>query len=79
MRSAEGVVAGVPCLLLRIGFVGESGWELHFPADYGDSLEPAEFERLVYHLREAYLGGEDDGPRSFAGVSFAVKGTVPAD
>lgn len=48
-------------------------------ADYVESLDPAEFDRLVYHLREAYLGGEDDGPRSFAGVSFAVKGTVPAE
>ena len=26
-------VAGVPCLLLRIGFVGELGYELHFPAE----------------------------------------------
>jgi sarcosine oxidase subunit alpha len=29
-RQAE--VAGVPCLLLRIGFVGELGYELHCPA-----------------------------------------------
>ncbi len=35
MRSAQGEVAGVPCLLLRIGFVGEAGWEVHFPAEYG--------------------------------------------
>jgi len=35
MNSAEGVVAGVPCILLRIGFVGETGWEIHFPAEYG--------------------------------------------
>ncbi len=38
MRSAEGEVAGVPCLLLRIGFVGETGWELHFPAEYGEHM-----------------------------------------
>ena len=31
MRSARGQVAGVPALLLRVGFVGEAGWELHFP------------------------------------------------
>jgi sarcosine oxidase subunit alpha len=34
----EGLVAGVPALLLRIGFVGELGYELHFPADYGEHL-----------------------------------------
>ena len=38
MRSAQALVAGVPCLLLRIGFVGETGWELHFPAEYGEYL-----------------------------------------
>ena len=31
-----GYVAGVPCLLLRIGFVGELGYELHFPSTYGE-------------------------------------------
>jgi len=35
-RQAE--VAGVPALLLRIGFVGETGWEIHFPAEYGEYL-----------------------------------------
>jgi sarcosine oxidase subunit alpha len=38
MASAQATVAGVPCLLLRIGFVGEMGWEIHFPAEYGESL-----------------------------------------
>ena len=38
MRSAQGNVAGVPCLLLRIGFVGEAGWEVHFPAEYGEYM-----------------------------------------
>ena len=38
MRSAQGEVAGVPCLLLRIGFVGEAGWEVHFPAEYGEHM-----------------------------------------
>ena len=38
MRSAQGEVAGVPCLLLRIGFVGEAGWEVHFPAEYGECM-----------------------------------------
>ena len=38
MRSAQGEVAGVPCLLLRIGFVGEAGWEVHFPAEHGEHI-----------------------------------------
>ena len=38
MRSAQGDVAGVPCLLLRIGFVGETGWEVHFSAEYGEYM-----------------------------------------
>ncbi|MEZ5101682.1 MAG: 2Fe-2S iron-sulfur cluster-binding protein [Thermoleophilia bacterium] len=28
-------VAGVPCLAIRIGFVGELGYELHFPSPHG--------------------------------------------
>jgi len=32
-RQAE--VAGAPAVLLRIGFVGEMGWEIHVPAEYG--------------------------------------------
>jgi len=35
-RSAR--VAGVPSLLLRIGFVGELGYEIHFPAAYGEDV-----------------------------------------
>ena len=38
MRSRQGQVAGVPCLLIRIGFVGEAGWELHFASEHGEYL-----------------------------------------
>jgi sarcosine oxidase subunit alpha len=31
-------VGGVPCLLLRIGFVGELGYEIHFPTAHGQDL-----------------------------------------
>jgi sarcosine oxidase, subunit alpha len=31
-------VAGVSALLLRIGFVGELGYEIHFPAAYGEHV-----------------------------------------
>ena len=38
MRCRRAEVAGVPSIMLRIGFVGETGWELHFPAQYGEYL-----------------------------------------
>ena len=38
MRSASGIVAGVPSHLMRIGFVGETGWEIHIPAEYGEHM-----------------------------------------
>jgi sarcosine oxidase subunit alpha len=38
MACHEAEVADVPALLLRIGFVGETGWEIHFPAEYGEHL-----------------------------------------
>ena len=44
MRYAEGDVAGVPARLLRIGFVGETGWEIHYPAGYGEHLWDAVLE-----------------------------------
>ena len=31
-------MAGVDALLLRIGFVGEVGYEIHFPAAYGEHV-----------------------------------------
>ncbi len=36
-------VAGVPCLVLRIGFVGELGYELHFPSPAAEHV----WDRLV--------------------------------
>ena len=47
-------VAGVPCLILRIGFVGELGYEIHFPAAHGE------------HLWDSLLdAGVDEGLRPF--------------
>ena len=54
MACRQTEVGGVPCLMLRIGFVGETGWEIHYPAEYGDYLWDA--------LMEA---GEDFGIRPF--------------
>jgi sarcosine oxidase subunit alpha len=38
LAAIEGDVAGVPAIILRIGFVGEVGYEIHVPADYGMHL-----------------------------------------
>jgi sarcosine oxidase subunit alpha len=38
LGARQGLVADVPSALLRIGFVGELGYEIHFPADYGEFL-----------------------------------------
>jgi sarcosine oxidase subunit alpha len=38
LDARQARVAGAPCLLLRIGFVGELGYEIHFPAAYGEDL-----------------------------------------
>ncbi len=54
LDAREGRVAGVASLLLRIGFVGELGYEIHFPAAYGEDLWDA--------LLEA---GQQDGIRPF--------------
>jgi sarcosine oxidase subunit alpha len=38
LDGQRGKVAGVPCLILRIGFVGELGYEIHFPTAYGEHV-----------------------------------------
>jgi sarcosine oxidase, subunit alpha len=54
LDARQGQVAGVPCLVLRIGFVGELGYELHFPSPYGAYM----WDTLLEH-------GEDLGIRPF--------------
>ena len=44
LDGKQAQVAGVPCLILRIGFVGEVGYEIHFPAAYGEHLWDALLE-----------------------------------
>jgi sarcosine oxidase subunit alpha len=41
-RSAD--VAGISAILMRIGFVGETGWEIHYPAESGEDLWSALME-----------------------------------
>ena len=45
LDARHGHVAGVPCLMLRIGFVGELGYELHFPSLHGEYLWDTLLER----------------------------------
>ena len=54
MACRQTEVGGVPCLMLRLGFVGETGWEIHFPAEYGEYL----WELLM-------AAGEDLGIKPF--------------
>ncbi|MEB3753325.1 2Fe-2S iron-sulfur cluster-binding protein [Acinetobacter sp. MD2(2019)] len=34
----EGTIQGIPVRMLRVGFVGELGYEIHFPARYGQFM-----------------------------------------
>jgi glycine cleavage system aminomethyltransferase T/glycine/D-amino acid oxidase-like deaminating enzyme len=38
MRARELAVGTVPCLALRVTYVGELGWELYCPSEYGQAL-----------------------------------------
>jgi len=38
MEARQGTLAGVPARLLRVGFVGELGYEIHVPAGNGEAL-----------------------------------------
>jgi len=44
MGVRRGHVAGIPALFLRVGFVGELGYELHVPASQGEALWDALME-----------------------------------
>jgi sarcosine oxidase subunit alpha len=44
MDGKRAPIAGVPCLILRIGFVGEVGYEIHYPSAHGEYLWDALME-----------------------------------
>jgi len=44
LDGKRALVAGVPCLILRIGFVGEVGYEIHCPSAHGQHLWDALME-----------------------------------
>jgi sarcosine oxidase subunit alpha len=54
LDSRQARVAGVEALLMRIGFVGELGYEIHFPAACGEDMWTA-----------IMTAGEPDGIRPF--------------
>jgi sarcosine oxidase subunit alpha len=54
LDARQARVASVPSLLLRIGFVGELGYEIHFPACFGEDV----WEAIM-------TAGESDGIRPF--------------
>jgi sarcosine oxidase subunit alpha len=54
LDAKQATVAGVECLILRIGFVGELGYEIHFPSAHGE------------HVWDALMAaGEQSGIRPF--------------
>jgi sarcosine oxidase, subunit alpha len=54
LDAKQARVAGVPALLLRIGFVGELGYEIHTPSAYGEQVWDAILK-----------AGQPDGIRPF--------------
>ncbi len=54
LDARQARIAGVHSLLMRIGFVGELGYEIHFPAAYGEDVWNA-----------ILLAGEPEGIRPF--------------
>ena len=38
MDAKRALIAGVPCLIMRIGFVGEVGYEIHYAAAHGEHV-----------------------------------------
>jgi len=54
MACREARVKGIPVILLRIGFVGETGWEIHCPAESAEGLWQAILE-----------AGQESGIRPF--------------
>jgi sarcosine oxidase subunit alpha len=44
MDAKHATIAGVQCLVMRIGFVGEVGYEIHYPAAHGEYVWDALME-----------------------------------
>ena len=87
-RRAPGRVAGVDCLILRIGFTGELGYEIHCAAAHGEHLWDAlmaggdvrpfglEPQRILRLQKQHIIVGQDTDSESnpyAAGMPWAVK------
>jgi len=70
-------------LLIRMDFPSFDDYWLPFTTGEGPQgqfvvgLADAARARLTEHMRRAYLANRPDGPRSFACVAWACRGTVP--
>ena len=88
LDGRTGRVAGVECLILRIGFTGELGYEIHCPAAYGEHLWDAltagggvrpfglEPQRVLRLQKQHVIVGQDTDSESnpfSAGMPWAVK------
>jgi sarcosine oxidase subunit alpha len=54
MGLREASVAGIPARLMRVGFVGELGYEIHVPAEYADALWQAVWQSGKHHGMRAF-------------------------
>jgi len=70
-------------LLIRMEFECFDDYWLPFTKGEGPagqlllSLSESAKSRLAEHVRQGYLSGQPDGPRSFASTAWACRGTVP--
>jgi SAM-dependent methyltransferase len=70
-------------LLIRMEFASFDDYWLPLtngegpPGQFMAGLTPAARLTLMEHVRRAYLANRPDGPRSFASVAWACRGTVP--
>ena len=72
-RAQSLTVAGIPCLALRLSYVGEDGWELHAPTEYGGALWDALWTAGEAHGLVAVGGAAMDSLRLERG--FRALGT----
>jgi len=77
LSGKEVTIAGVPCYMLRVSFVGELGWELHAPLDQIGAIYDALFEAGEKH------GLTDLGSYAFNGMrmekAYRASGELTTD
>ena len=78
-----GVIGGAMSIGIRMEFANfQDYWSPYLGrdgpgAEHVGSLTANERTRLEAAVRDAYLDGESDGPRSYAALAWAVKGIAP--